>query len=51
MAELYTQQLSSQNEEGKETLHIVGQLQQERDELAGQVQQVDLSYCCNIFKY
>lgn len=43
MAELYTQQLSSQNEEGQETLQVVSQLQQERDELAGQVQQVNHS--------
>ena len=40
MAELYAQQLSSQNEEGKQSLQVVTKLQQERDELAGQVQQV-----------
>lgn len=42
MAELYSQQLSNQNEAGRETLQIVEQLQQERDTLTSQLQQVRL---------
>ena len=40
MAELYNQQLSNQNDAGTETLKVVEQLQQERDNLMSQVQQV-----------
>lgn len=40
MAELYNQQLSNQNEAGTETLKVVQQLQQERDDLTTQLQQV-----------
>ncbi|XP_053380155.1 golgin subfamily A member 2-like [Mercenaria mercenaria] len=44
MAELYSQQLSSQNESGMETLKVVEQLQQERDSLTTQVQQYAESF-------
>ena len=40
MAELYSQQLSNQNDAGTETLQIVEQLQQERDTLNSHLQQV-----------
>ena len=44
MAELYSQQLSNQNDAGTETLQIVEQLQQERDTLNSHLQQVGHSW-------